>query len=244
MNLVDIRKHFRTLSGRYDLVDDDVSGTTNMLINQACRYLDRITEHQKSWGSHFVALPANGFQVSIPYCRSIKEVWISNSTSERWQLHKENLQDLILTYLNSDQDPGTPLYYSPVVTRKVPADTDLSAFSAYMQYLDTMTNLAYDFNGIVIVPPASQQMLIEVRGFFYSKELVEETDVNHWTVNHPLTLVKAVMRELEIFNQNQSKVEGWDKALLIEIDQINKDLVSEVISEVDNMELKDEEDVR
>jgi hypothetical protein len=149
-----------------------------------------------------------------------------------------------LTYLNSDQDPGTPLYYSPVVTRKVPADTDLSAFSAYMQYLDTMTNLAYDFNGIVIVPPASQQMLIEVRGFFYSKELVEETDVNHWTVNHPLTLVKAVMRELEIFNQNQSKVKGWDDALLIEIDQINKDLVSELVAEVESMELKDEEDVR
>jgi hypothetical protein len=52
------------------------------------------------------------------------------------------------------------------------------------------------------------------------------------------------MRELEIFNQNQSKVEGWDKALLIEIDQINKDLVSELSAEIESMELKDEEDVR
>ena len=242
MNLVDIRKHFRTLSGRYDLVDDDVSGTANMLINQACRYLDRLTEHQKTWGSHFVYLVANAFQISIPYCRAIKEVWLS-STTERWQLEKKNLQDMIVNYLSSIPDSGEPFYYSPVVTRKIPEDADLSGFAAYMTYLDTMTNLSHDFNGILILPPADQTLLVEVRGFYYSAELVEETDVNFWTVNHPLTLVKAVMRELEIFNQNQGKTKAWDEALAIEIDQINKDLVSEIAAEPTAMELKDEADV-
>jgi len=237
MNLLDIRKHFRTLSGRYDLVDDDVSGTVDFLINEGCRYLDRLTEHQKTWGSHFVSLAANAFSVSIPYCRSIKEVWIS-STTERWQLEKMDLQDLILDYLSSQPTSGSPLYYSPVITRKIPEDADLTAFASYMQYLDTSVNLNHDHNGIVVLPPADMTLLIEVRGFFYSKQLVSDFDVNYWTTVHPLTLLKSALRELEVFNQNQSKIKIWDDALAVEIDQINKDLVSEIISEVDSMEGK------
>jgi hypothetical protein len=242
MNLLDIRKHFRTLSGRYDLVDDDVSGTVNFLINEGCRYLDRITEHQKTWGSHFVSLATNAFSVSIPYCRAIKEVWIS-STTERWQLEKMNLQDLIAGYLSSAPDSGAPLYYSPVITRKIPEDADLTAFASYMTYLDTRVNLDHDHNGIVVLPPTNMTLLIEVRGFFYSKELVVDTDVNYWTTVHPLTLLKAALRELDIFNQNQGKTKLWTEAIASEVDQINKDLVSEIISEVDSMELKDEDNI-
>jgi len=242
MNLLDIRKHFRTLSGRYDLVDDDVSGTVNFLINEGCKFLDRTTEHQKTWGSHFVQLPTDDFSVSIPYCRAIKEVWIS-STTERWQLIKMNLQDLIAEYLSSAPDSGAPLYYSPVITRKIPEDADLTAFSTFMQYLDTRVDLDHDHNAIVILPPADQDLLIEVRGFFYSAELVDDTDVNYWTVTHPLTLLKAALLQLEVFNQNKSKIDIWEKAIATEVDQINKDLVSEIIAEVDSMELKQDDNI-
>src|SRR4030067_944532 len=118
MNLLDIKKHFRSLSGRYDLIDDDVSGTVNLLINEACRNLDRLTEHQKTWGVHFVSAPINSFRVSIPYCRAIKEVWLA-TTTERWQLEKKNIQDLIVEYLSSAPTSGTPLYYAPTLTRRI-----------------------------------------------------------------------------------------------------------------------------
>jgi len=235
MNLLEIKKHFRTLSGRYDLVDDDVSGTVDFLINEACRYLDRLTEHQKTWGSHFVQLGVDAFSVSIPYCRAIKEVWVS-STTERWQLEKQKLQEMIATYLSSQPDSGTPLYYSPVITRKIPEDADLSAFSTYLQYLDTSVNLDHNHNAILITPPSDTILVVEVRGFFYSKELVTSDDTNYWATVHPLTLLKAALRELEVFNQNQSKVKGWDDALGIELENINKDLVSEIIAEVDQIE--------
>jgi hypothetical protein len=235
MNLLDIRKHFRTLSGRYDLVDDDVSGTTNFLINEACKYLDRITEMQKTWGVHFVEAPANSFRVAIPYCRAIKEVWLATST-ERWQLEKKNIQDLIVEYLSSAPTSGTPLYYSPTLTRRIPEGVDISAFSAYMNYMDTSMSVTHNYNAIVILPPTDVKLLVEVRGFFYSKELVADADQNYWTVVHPLTLLKAAMRELDIFNQNQGKTKLWNEALATEIDNINKDLVEEIIAEVDQME--------
>jgi hypothetical protein len=213
-----------------------------MLINQACRFLDKQTEHQKTWGSYFNQIVAGGFHLSIPHCRAIKEVWVS-TTTERWQLEKKDLQDVVVDYLSSQPTNGESMVYSPVITRKIPEDADLSAFSAYMTYLDTMTTLTNDYNGIVVLPPTDSTILVEVRGFFYSAELVEETDVNYWTVNHPLTLVKAVMRELEIFNQNQSKVKGWDEALGAEITNIAKDLVSEIIAEVDQIEAGDEGEI-
>lgn len=235
MNLLAIRKHFRTLSGRYDLVDDDVSGTTNLLINEACRNLDRLTEMQKTWGVHFVEAPANSFRVAIPYCRAIKEVWLATAT-ERWQLEKKNIQDLIVEYLSSAPTAGTPLYYSPTLTKRIPEGVDISAFSAYMNYMDTSTGLDHNHNAIVILPPTDVTLLVEVRGFFYSKELVLDTDQNYWTTVHPLTLLKASFRELDIFNQNQGKTKLWNEALASEIDNINKDLVEELVAEVDVIE--------
>lgn len=235
MNLLGIRKHFRTLSGRYDLVDDDVSGTTNFLINQACRYLDRITEMQKTWGVHFSEAAVDDFKVAIPYCRAIKEVWLATAT-ERWQLEKKNIQDLIVEYLASAPTSGDPLYYSPTLTRRIPDGVDITAFAAYMNYMDTSTDLDHNHNAIVILPPTDAKLLVEVRGFFYSKELVLDTDENYWTTVHPLTLLKASLRELDIFNQNQGKTKLWNEALETEITNINKDLVEELVAEVDVIE--------
>jgi hypothetical protein len=235
MSLLDIRKHFRTLSGRYDLIDDDVSGTANFMINQACRYLDRLTEMQKTWGVHFVEVQVDDFKVAIPYCRAIKEVWLATAT-ERWQLEKKNIQDLIVEYLASAPTSGTPLYYSPTLTRRIPDGVDISAFASYMNYMDTSTDLDHNNNAIVILPPTDAELLVEVRGFFYSKELALDADENYWTTVHPLTLLKACLRELDIFNQNQGKVKLWNEALETELSNINKDLVEELVAEVSVIE--------
>jgi hypothetical protein len=112
-----------------------------------------------------------------------------------------------------------------------------------MAFLDTITNLSHSYNGIVIVPPASVNTLIEVRGYYYSSELSDPDDQNFWSVVHPMTLLKASLRELEVFNQNATKVELWEKALMIELADINKDLIHELIAEADNMEPGEDGDI-
>ena len=232
MDLIQLLRTFRSLSGRYDLTDDDPEKNIVHIINAACKTLDRISETQKSFASYFAFLDVGEFSLSIPYCRAIKEVWAA-STTERWQVEKKNLQDIIVNYMSDDTiDSGDSTYYSPVVTRKIPADADLSSFAAYMTYLDTQPNLDANYNGIVIVPPSDTKIMIEVKGLFYSADLVEDDDENYWSAIHPMTLLRAVMRELDIFNQNQTKVEGWNKALTTDLENISKDLVDEVISEV------------
>jgi hypothetical protein len=58
-----------------------------------------------------------------------------------------------------------------------------------------------------------------------------------------MTLLKASLRELEVFNQNATKVELWEKALMIELADINKDLIHELIAEADNMEPGEDGDI-
>jgi hypothetical protein len=236
MDLHKVRETFRTLSGRYDLADDDETDVLRELINSASRHLDRLTQHQKSPASHFEQLAADAFHADIPLCRGIKEVWVS-STTARWQIEKMDLQDLIYDYLSGDDiSSGTPEFYSPVITRKIPSDADLSSFSSYMTYLDTLPNLGLDYNGIVIVPPTESIILVEVRGLFYSPELTDDEDENFWSRVHPMTLIKATLREIEIFNQNASKKRQWDDAIAEDIVSISKDLVEEDIAEITQIE--------
>lgn len=240
MDLFQIRRMFREMSGRYDLVDDDSSGTLDMLINQASRALDRKTFHQKSPAVHWAAVAIDDFQVSIPYCRAIKEVWMSYVAPAddvaRYQLEKRDLQWIIANYLSAETvSSGTPLYWAPTLTRRIPEGVDISAFSTYMTYMDPMTDVAQDYNALVFVAPTSAAALIGVRGLYYSKELTLRTDENYWTVNHPTVLLRAVMLELETFNQNRSKIRGWREDLAVDAVEIDKDLVEEEITEIDQI---------
>ena len=63
-----------------------------------------------------------------------------------------------------------------------------------------------------------------------------DSDENYWTVMHPLTLLKAALRELEIFNQNKTKTQLWNAEMGSDLVDINKDLVEEIIAEKDKME--------
>ena len=238
MNFHQIKNAFVLMSGRRDLVVDDEGEFIDSLINQACRALDRnrMGENQKSWGTNFSEMSIGDFAVSFQLCRAVKEVWLT-STTARWQMEKLDLHELIYDHLSGDTvDNGTPYYYSPVVTRKVPEDADLSALSSYMTYVDTQTNLGYDYNAIVIVPPTDAAVMCEVKGLFYSNPLVDDTDENYWTSQHPVTLLKSVMRELEVFNQNQGRVKLWNSAVISDVEEISKDLVEELIAEVDQIE--------
>ena len=239
MNLLQIRRQFRTLSGRYDLVNDDGSDNgANFFINEGRKFLDRLDEIQKSWASRFLWLQTGLWGVQFEHCRAVKEVWIA-STTARWQLEKLKLQELMVEYLNcpaSSRDSGTPLYYSPVLTRYIPEDATVVDIEAFVGYVDIPSGNAHGYNAIVIVPAATELLSVEVRGLFYSKELVADTDENFWSAVHPMLLIMAAMRQVEVMNRNTQGVNDWDAAIQIDMRHLGFDLVEELIAEVDVME--------
>lgn len=233
MNLIELRQRFAGLSGRYDLLNDDPTKLLDFYINSGSEYLDKISEVQKSYATVYRYLTQGSWYVQFPYCRAVKEVWIS-STTERWQLRKKNPQDLIAGLMAekvSGLDQGDPLYFSPHVTRV--SGTPPVGISSYIDTIVSQGNL---YNAILILPPPDVQLLVEVKGLFNSDLLVDDIDENFWSAVHPALLLKAALHELEVFSQNADKVAGWEKAMQTDLDGINKDLVEEDIADIDHME--------
>ena len=235
MNLLQLRQQFRTLSGRHDLVDAAGADTgVDFFINAGQKHLDRLDETQKSWGICYRFCEPGHYHVSFPYCRAVKEVWAATITA-RWQLEKKNLQDLIAEYftkLPSGIDSGAVIYYSPTITRYIPENIVAADFEAFIGYVDVITADHYNYNAIIISPPTEEKLMIEVKGLFYTPELIEDTDKSYWSEVHPNVLIMATLREIEIINRNTQGVNDWDNAIVAATTGIGKDLVEEMIAEV------------
>ncbi len=239
MNLLQIRTKFRELSGRFDLVNDDFSDNgADFFINEGQKFLDRTNENQKSWASCFRFIEVGLYSASIPNCRAIKEAWAATST-ERWQLEKKNLQDLIAGYMTglpSSRNTGTPLYFSPTITRHAPQESPSIDFESFIGWVDIPSGNAHEYNTILLNVPTSSRLVIEIKGLFYSLMLTEDEDENYWSTMHPMLLIMSAMRSVEVVNRNTQGVNDWTSAIQSEVTQIGMDLVEEHIAEADQME--------
>jgi hypothetical protein len=239
MNLLQLRTKFRSLSGRFDLVNEDFSDNgADFFINEGRKYLDRLDETQKSWASCFRWLEIGKFSVSFPYCRAIKEVWAA-TTVARWQLEKVSLQDMTTDYLAglpSSRNTGSPLYYAPCIARYIPENAEAGDIEAFAGFTDVEAGTYSHYNSVLVSVPASEKIMLDIRGLFYSMELVEDTDKNYWSEVHPLLLYMAAMRQIEVTNRNTQGVNDWTSSIRDEMSQIGMDLVEELIAEVNQME--------
>jgi hypothetical protein len=208
-------------------------------INEGRKFLDRLDETQKSWGSYFTLADIGDFIIKFPYCRAIKEVWIATVSDGRWQLTKKSLQDLTegyLTGLIASRTNGTPLYYAPGITRYIPENVPIADMGDLNDFVEVPSDNAYEYNCILLNVPTDKQLMVDVRGLFYSAELVNDPDKNYWSEAHPMLLYMATMRQMEIVQRNPSGVTSWTNSILTELQQLGKDLVDEIVSEVSQME--------
>lgn len=239
MNLLQVRTKFREISGRFDLVTDAFADSgADFYINEGRKYLDRLDETQKSWASCFKFINIGQFSASFPHCRAIKEVWAA-SVSARWKLEKISLQELIsgyLTGLPSSRTTGIPLYYSPCLTRYIPEDALVADIESFVGWVDIPAGGAHEYNAILINVPTSEKISLDIKGLYYSHELVADTDTNFWSGAHPMLLIMAAMRQLEIVNRNTQGVNDWTAAISTDTVQLGMDLVEELISEVTQIE--------
>jgi len=239
MTLLELRTLFRNLSGRYDLVNADFSDNgADFFINEGRKYLDRLDDNQKTWASCYRTILTDAWSTSFPHCRAIKEVWVASAT-ERWQLDKKRLQDLVagyMTALPTARSSGTPLYYSPCITRFIPEDSSPAYIASFAPWTDVIVLDGYEYNAILLNVPTSEDLVVTINGLFYSAELVDNADENYWSAIHPMLLYMSAMRQIEVVNRNTQGVNDWTTSIQTEIQQLGFDLVEEAIAEIDQME--------
>ena len=236
MNLLNLRKHFVKISGRYDLVGDThewVDNGADFYIQAGQDFLDRLRENPKATNTIFEELASGSWYLTFPRCRSIKEVWINN-TSGRSRLTKKSMTELYRLYSGSieETDTGTPLYYCPAKLRST-EHTDQNSLGNFFNYvLDSSDAL----RGILILAPPDESIVVELQGLFYSDALEADADESYWTINWPHLLVLAACRQVEVFNRNSAGVKDLTSSILAEIDGIDKDMIEEIITDFKQIE--------
>ena len=239
MNLEQMRHLFRSISGRHDLVDDDAGKMADFYINEGSKFLDRLDETPKSWASRFEIISAGAWYVQFPYCRAVKEVWLVTADG-RWQLEKKNLQDLLSEYLSAlptSWTNGTPLYYSPTITRYIPETLGVPTLATFAAYLDIISPMAgYGSNAVLFNVPVDKDTMVDVRGLFYSRPLVTLKDENYWSSQHPHLLALAALRQTHLNQRNETLLKSVDASIKEEMARVGMDLVEELVAEVDEIE--------
>ena len=239
MNLREIRRLFRDVSGRYDLVNDDLSDNgSDLYIRAGSKSLDRKSMTFKSSAERILDLTAGDWLVQFEYARAVQEVWIATSEG-RWQLEKaQSLAKLLSDYYSdtpAEISTGSPRYYSPFLSRNIPEDITAAELTAFSTYVATIDPSGYEYNAIILSCPIDVTGVIEIKGLFYSKELVNDTDANYWSTQDPLLLVREAIRKTFVTSGNRSMNKTYEEELVKDLLEIEKDFIEQEIAECDQM---------
>ncbi len=241
MNLLQIRTQFVKTSGRYDLIVDTtdwLDNGANFYLNAGQKYLDRMSTTKKAHAKIFESVVAGAWYSTFQLSRSVEEVWASNSDGEKWRLEKASHDEIWTAYAEdpANIDRGDPLYYCPIYLRRVPETAAQITIDVFGTTEYNVATDHYTYNGLIFMPPAETAITLEIRGLFYTPELVNDTDENYWTVVQPQALLMAGMRQLEVMYRNTEGVKDWDGAIGVELKGLDFDQVGEDIAEIDQME--------
>lgn len=235
LTLLQLRTKATQLSGRYDLADPTTFTDSGMdfFISAAQDWLDRHKNIRKSSNRVFSEIAAGTWYFNFTSCRKIEEVWINN-TSGRSQLEKKDYIELknLYTGLISTTDRGTPTYFSPAYLRST-ENTDIDNLGAFF---NSVLDDSDAYQGIILLPPPDEAIVVEVKGMFYSDVLSAEGGTNFWSNNYPDIFVMAILREIEIFNRNTEGTRDWEGAIDRKLVDIEQDLVAEEGHEITQME--------
>jgi hypothetical protein len=235
MNLIEIRKQLASITGRYDLMNDDFTDNgIDFYINAGQNLLDKRGICVDNEIGLYIPLVANDYSVSLNRkIVSIQEVWI-NDNETRSKLDKVTLPELKEYYSDviSDITPGRPIYYTLANIRALEA--------ADRDDIGTFLNLEFiagtDYRGLILGPPSDGDYTLEIFGKFYNTILSANNQENYWTVNNPEVLIKASMYQLYKMTGRSRDADDIANALNIELSDIDKSIVEEDIYGITELE--------
>ena len=235
MTHLQIRELFRTISGRFDLVNAD--GTDNgatFFLNNGLKYLDTSIEFEKSIGRVFKKVAVGDHLVQFTDARAIHQVWAADEES-RWQLGFQSFQELRLLYSKKpgDESKGSPDKYTKAFLRPIPETLSAQDLTDLDWVTDYMTGVITDgtqhlYNGVLFMPPADKAYMIEVVGEFYTPRMSNDDDVNFWTTAHPDLVIMSAMLSIEA-------IRDWVNSINLYLEQLEKDVASGESAEVSHM---------
>lgn len=240
MNLLAIRTKAVKTSGHYDLVVDSTDYADNgmdFFINTAMRMLDRLVEIPNNTAKLYYPLAVDEYAITFQHsCRAILDVWI-NDTESRTRLEKVDFLDLKESYneLASGTTTGTPIYYALAELRALET-TDQDSLGVFINKTFDEYDTNYDYRGIILIPPADGDYVVEISGLFKSEVLSDDLDENYWTVNEEDLLIRATLYKIEAFSRGTENAKNWLSAIKDDVRLISFDITEEESVGIDECE--------
>lgn len=231
MDLLEIRTQFVKTSGRYDLVVDSVGYAdqgADFYINAGLRMLNRMTEIPNNLAKLYFPLAVNEYAITFQHsCRAILDVWINNSET-RTRLEKVELIELKEYYNNiaSATINGTPNAYALAELRALET-TDRDSLGTFINKTWLEDDTKYDYRGIIIVPPADGNYVVEISGLFKDVFLSNDADENYWTIEEEDLLIRSALYKLEAFSRGTENAKNWLSAIRDDVRLIDHDIAEE-----------------
>lgn len=214
--ITDVRRR----SGRYDLSDDDIIG----YLNDAQKHLDRVVRRRQQRTQNLGTILAGAVCYTFSSrCRVIERVYAIQDCNRimlrriTWREMRGHLRKVPQTGANC------PIVYAEAMLHREPGYATLSDLAGPLGFQDTIFSPAGKCNGIFIHPPTTQEITIEVIGNWYDDILTVKWPYSWWIVNHADLLVKATLRELEIYMRNSQGVSDYDMAIATDLKHVDFD---------------------
>ena len=237
MNLQDIRQHVVELSGRFDLIDPLYDGAylptqevplkVDFFITTGQRFLDNRIENPGSEHVFEYVLAQGDYSVKIPDLAVIKELWTADPSLILSEQVRSVLKDAPLSVTEqygappfTSATPGRPLYYTSYPLR---------SRSAAIANADSLGRHIY------ILPPSDGAYTVYVRGLFFAAPLVNQTDVNWWSMNYSHTLIQAALYSMERFYRNSQGMQDHLAAIDLDLQGIDFNMADEAQADVISM---------
>lgn len=232
-----LREMFCKMSGRFDLINEDLTDNgADFYLNAGQARLDRMQNTGMMKAKNVQSVAAGTIKVYVAGLRSVHKVWVGNKTDGLIELKRASLD--YLRYEYEEQlggiDQGTPEYYAPAVFRPFPDSSTTVSLSGYYDIDDLILAAAipdhYTYSGIVIAPPPDTTFYVSIYGTYYSPTLSATVASGVWTQTksfwsevHPQILLKAALYELEVFYRNTEGAKDWNSALMVDITGLDQD---------------------
>ncbi len=238
MNLLEVRKMFVKLSGRYDLVIDTtdwVDDGANFFLQAGQNMIEKLVgDLPESEGRIWNTISADAYYLGFQSrSRAIFQVWVNDSES-RIELEKVSWGEMKELYSSSisSVSTGFPRYFCPAKLREIDA-TGKNVIGIFSNFSLPVSS---DFRGILIMPPADKDYDLEILGKFLQPELDTDLLENFWTLIYPELLIRAAMYQNELMYRGKESTGKLLNSLMLEISEIEKDGIEETIHGVDQIE--------
>lgn len=212
MNLVQVRKMFVKLTGRYDLVKDTESyedDGADFMLNAGIRMLDSMFTHSKSYGTIRLSMKPNKAVYRTDNVLSIEGVQVSSDEGKVTLTHVSE-QDIEERDPDGEFSSGAPKYYAIHTGMRNPA----------------LGNLKDEFKGesFRIFPIPDSSLVGYVKGRI-TIPLKEDDDINFWTTSYPETLITAGQYFIERFHRNSQGMADHMRAIRRDLHELDANAI-------------------